>query len=550
MNIKKKSSIFVLILYLFLFLFPSVSSAHAYILKSAPFENEILKSSPLKVTIQFDESIQPVFNSLQVYDSKGNQIDQKNGHINSKNSSILEADLKKNLPKGTYRIQWKVVSNDGHPVQGVIPFQIGGGSKVHSSTTLPAGTQGYTPHGDLIFIRWFQYLSNACFVGMLFLYLLVLPKELRKNPLFKTIFIRIIWLSYFFLLVSIILSLPLQAVIESGTAWSKVLHTQTLSDIISNTLFGHTWIIQMVILFTLAVSNNLLSLNRITKLIGQWLCFSLGIGLLLTKALTGHASSTTNKILSISMDFFHLFAASIWIGSLIGIVALLPLRKNIETNQLYFKLIQRFSKWGIILVLLLSFTGVFSSFTFIPNLPSLIHTNYGRVLLSKVVLLFLMLILAAVNFVKGKRGKEKELKTSLIGELAIGVVVLMLSVILTNLPTAISSPGPFYETKTVNGNIVSLKVTPNIIGENVFTVALKNSKGQPLKSVEQVTLTFTSLEMGMGDASVRLPKSSKGLYEVKGMHFNMAGRWNVHIHILTTTLDNIDTDFRCIVGSQ
>jgi copper transport protein len=550
LNIKKKSSIYVLILYLFLFLFPSVSSAHAYIIKSTPFENEILKTSPQRVSIQFDESIQPVFNSLQVFDSNGNQIDQKNSHINPKNSSILDADLKKHLPNGTYRIQWKVVSNDGHPVKGVIPFQIGVGSKLPSPAVLAKGAKGYTPHGDLIVIRWFQYISNACFVGILFIYLLILPMELRNETLFKKIFIRIIWLSYFLLLFSIILSLPLQATIESGTSWSKVLHTQALGDIISNTLFGHIWLIQMVILFTLAVSNNLLSINRITKPIGQWLCFSLGIGLLLTKALTSHASSTTNKYLSITMDFFHLFAASIWIGSLLSIVALLPLLKNINTNPLYLKIIQRFSKWGIILVILLSFTGVFSSFTFIPNLPSLIHTDYGRVLLSKVVLLFLMLILAAVNFIKGKSGKEKGLKTSLFGELAIGIIILILSVILTNLPTAFVSPGPIYETKTVNGNHVSLKVTPNIIGENVFTVAIKDNKGQPLKNIEQVALTFTSLEMDMGEDSIRLPKSAKGNYEVKGMHFNMAGSWNVHVHILTTALDTFDTDFHCIVGSQ
>ena len=128
LNVKKNSFLLIVLLSLLLFAFPSFSFAHAYIIKSTPSENEILKHSPQKVSIQFDETIQPAFHSIQVYDSKGNQVDQKNGHIDPKNSSIIECGLNPNLPNGIYQIQWKVVSSDGHPVEGVIPFQIGNGN--------------------------------------------------------------------------------------------------------------------------------------------------------------------------------------------------------------------------------------------------------------------------------------------------------------------------------------------------------------------------------------------------------------------------------------
>jgi copper transport protein len=52
----------------------------------------------------------------------GKQVDKGDSYVNSKNSSIVECSLKPHLPEGTYRIEWKEVSSDGHPVDGVIPF--------------------------------------------------------------------------------------------------------------------------------------------------------------------------------------------------------------------------------------------------------------------------------------------------------------------------------------------------------------------------------------------------------------------------------------------
>jgi copper transport protein len=109
LHIKEKASSLLVILSLFLFLFPSISSAHAYIKKSTPLENETVEKVPTKVTIKFDESIQPSFNSIKVFDSEGNRVDKKNGRIDPKQPFILKSDLKKNLPNGSYRIKWKVV---------------------------------------------------------------------------------------------------------------------------------------------------------------------------------------------------------------------------------------------------------------------------------------------------------------------------------------------------------------------------------------------------------------------------------------------------------
>jgi len=539
---------FMVIFSLFLFLFPSIFSAHAYIKKSTPLENETVEKSPNEVTIQFDESIQSAFNSIKVFDSEGNRVDEKNGHIDPKQPSILKSGLKENLPDGKYRIKWKVVSSDGHPVEGVIPFQIG--TEDQGTADIHKETKGYTPKADLIIIRWLQYLSNACYVGILFFYLVVLPKGFRQNGVADKIFHRLLSTSFVLLFLSILLNLPLQATIESGFSWNEVFSFQLFENIIKNTTFGQTWIYQAVILLTLALITFFILMAKSTKRVMLWACFGLGTALLMTKALTSHAAAQTNQFLTISMDFLHLLAASIWIGSLIGFTALLRWRKSAEMKQDYLQMLKRFSKWGIILVILLTFTGVFGSLLYIPNLSSLVQTNYGKVLAGKVILFLLMLILAAVNFMNGKRKKERGLTASIWGELSIGVIILILSVVLTNLPTAMQSPGPFKESNVVNqGNQVTLRVTPNIIGENLFEVTL-DCQGKAIKDIEQLHLTFTMLDMDMGKETVNLKKVSEGKYEVKGLHFIMAGEWNVHVHVLTKSLESIDTDFSVLVGSQ
>ncbi|MGG3466114.1 copper resistance protein CopC [Neobacillus pocheonensis] len=534
----------LLLTILFIFLFPTFPSAHAYIKKSTPTENEVFDQPPQKVTIQFDEAIQPDYHSLQVFDSKGKRVDQKNERIDPANPAIIEADLQGNLPNDTYSIQWRVVSGDGHPIEGVIPFQIGQEAK---GTAIAPGSKGYMPKLDLIILRWLQYMSSAVYVGILFFYLFVLPKELGQEISVRNRFSKIIVYSFITLCFSIILSLPLQATIESGLSWGKVFHINVLGNMLTNSVFGKTWITAIIMLLILWPSTFLLCYKPFKKTIWAWVSLALGIGMLRTKTFTSHAASSEKGLLPIAMDFVHLLSASIWIGSLIAMIALLTYRKN----QAYFETIRRFSKWGIAIVLILSATGLYGSLLYIPNWRSLVVTDYGRALLGKVILLVIMVLFAGVNFIKGKRSHEKGIQRSLWGEFSAGIIVLILSVILTNLPTAMASPGPINETNKVKGgNYITFAATPNVIGKNTFEVTLKDRNGQPIKKIEQVTLTFKSLEMKMGDDTVQLSRVKEGKYSFKGLNFNMSGRWNVRVHVLTKDLETMDTDFKVLVGSQ
>lgn len=541
MNYSKKIFLFIFAISITLFSYPGISFAHATIVRSNPAVNQILAHSPEKVSIEFDEHIQSTFYSLKVYDINGNQMNRDDGYIDTRNSSILESDLKKSLPNGVYTIKWRAVSSDGHPVDGLIPFQVGAGKNL---ALLKSKTSGYIPQFDLILIRWIQYLSGAIFVGLTFFYLTLLPREsLQNTPLLKR-YKKIINLSLAFLGASILLGLPLEATIEAGVSWQGAFRASILKDVVTQTLFGTMWIIDIVLLFLL-----LFTVKRNKHLFFWWASFILGAFILFTKAITGHANTSKDLLVLIEFDFIHLLSASIWIGSIIAMVILLPMMRQEESKGQYFKMIKGFSTWGKICVLVLVLSGIYISSQFVPTIHSLFSTNYGRVLIGKIILFFVMFLFAFFNNRKGRKEEENKWGFSLWGEIISGLIVLVLAVILTNLPTAYSSLGPINQTNKLNNQYqIQLKVSPNIAGKNSFEVILKDKNSRPLSQIQQVTMTFTDLEMDMGDDTIIIPKDKNGKYKIEGLYFTSSGKWKVHVHALTNSLDNLDTDYNCIVG--
>ncbi|MED3794724.1 copper resistance protein CopC, partial [Niallia alba] len=116
---------FPLIVLIISFIGINTVSAHAYITNSNPSENEILEESPEKVYIEFNEKIQTGFTILNVLNTSGERVDQKNIVINPDTEKSIEVDLKPELPNDIYTVKWRVVSADGHSVSGMIPFSIG-----------------------------------------------------------------------------------------------------------------------------------------------------------------------------------------------------------------------------------------------------------------------------------------------------------------------------------------------------------------------------------------------------------------------------------------
>ncbi|MGX5570667.1 copper resistance CopC/CopD family protein [Bacillus toyonensis] len=528
-------------------LIPKSASAHAYVVKSNPVENETLKKAPTVVKIEFDEDIQVShFNTLFVRDTSGKRVDLKDAHIDKRNKKLLEAGVKENLKDGLYSIQWKAISADGHPIQGVIPFQIGLAEA--GADDVQVEEMGYVPQIDMIMERGVLYTSFSLFLGVLFFNLIIYKGDAIEVYSRSK---RIIWISLIGIFISLLCNLPLQAKINADVSWLEAFDPLLLKETLQLSVFGYVWITQMALISVLIIVTYFALKREKLSSFKVWsIPILLFIGLLVMKAFNSHAFGLKFKDIAVVMDFLHLFAASLWVGGLSSIILLL--RKEDDKWTKYWDAIKRFSPWATGAVIVIVLTGLFNSTFFIPTIHSLFDTKYGLALLAKILLFVFMGILGIIHYVKGKMRARQGLGATLKVELIIGIIVFIIVAFMTNVQTPPMPPtGPFTESKQLdNGYELTLHVSPNKVGQNTFHITLKDENGQPVTNMEQIVLTTQSLDMNMGKGSFKVSAISPGEYEAEGMYINMTGNWNIQVHGLTKSLDSFDTDYKFIVGGR
>ncbi|KIV61872.1 Copper resistance protein D [Bacillus mycoides] len=537
----------LLIACVFIIFIPKSTSAHAYVVKSNPTENETLKKAPSIVKIEFDEDIQvSSFNTLFVRDTSGQRVDLKDAHIDTKNKKLLEAGLKENLKNGLYSIQWKAISADGHPIQGVIPFRIGLAEA--GTDDIKVEEMGYVPQIDMIMERGILYTSFSLFIGVL-LFNLILYKGSASQVQSRSK--KIIWISLFGIFISLLFNLPLQAKINADVSWLEAFDPILLKETLQLSVFRYVWITQMALISMLMIVTYFAVKREKLSSFKVWsIPIVLFIGLLVMKAFNSHAYGIRFKEIAVVMDFLHLFAASLWMGGLSSIVLLL--RKEDDKWTMYWDAIKRFSPWATGAVIVILLTGLFNSTFFIPTIHSLFDTKYGLALLAKILLFVCMGILGIIHYVKGRMRAQQRLGATVKVEFIIGIIVFVIVAFMTNVQTPPMPPtGPFTESKQLdNGYELTLHVSPNKVGQNTFHITLKDENGRPVTDMEQIVLTTQSLDMNMGKGSFKVSAVSPGEYEAEGMYINMTGNWNIQVHGLTKSLDSFDTDYKFIVGGR
>ncbi|MDR3782702.1 MAG: CopD family protein [Candidatus Nitrosotalea sp.] len=99
----------------------------------------------------------------------------------------------------------------------------------------------------------------------------------------------------------------------------------------------------------------------------------------------------------------HLIAASIWVGGSIFIgIVLAPLLKTISDSiegrlSIMIRVGRKFNKIGVPSLIVLIATGIYNSTGFIVNPSLILSTNYGIILLIKIILVIILLITFAIH---------------------------------------------------------------------------------------------------------------------------------------------------------
>ena len=93
--------------------------AHTRLEGSDPTDGSSVASGPTSISLRFSESVSADFTTLTVVGPDGAQY--QTGSVSAADGQVSTA-VSPLGPAGTYRIGYRVVSDDGHPIQGTVSF--------------------------------------------------------------------------------------------------------------------------------------------------------------------------------------------------------------------------------------------------------------------------------------------------------------------------------------------------------------------------------------------------------------------------------------------
>ncbi len=111
---------------------PGAAFAHNVLSGSDPADGANLDDPPARISLTFNQPVQPSFNTVTVVGPDGAQFGDGAARVKG---DTVELSVRPLGPAGRYTIGYRVISDDGHPVTGSIGF----------SLTRPGPGQGTPP---------------------------------------------------------------------------------------------------------------------------------------------------------------------------------------------------------------------------------------------------------------------------------------------------------------------------------------------------------------------------------------------------------------------
>jgi putative copper resistance protein D len=250
-------------------------------------------------------------------------------------------------------------------------------------------------------IRAIHFVATAVTAGALIFRAVVAEPALRSTPLATTVVRSQILLTasagLAIAAASGVIWFQLQAASMSGRSFGEAMTSDVLSTVLNETQFGLVSKIRLVLAIILAAC---LAYARVAQL--RWLALFSALGFVASIAWTGHGGSTPGETgeVHVTADALHLCAAASWIGGLVSLVLLLSAARRHQAlawASLARDAAQRFSALGVVTVATLLVTGIVNAWILVGSLQALLITEYGQLLMLKLVVFVLMLVFAAVN---------------------------------------------------------------------------------------------------------------------------------------------------------
>ena len=356
------------------------ASAHADLLRTDPRAGTIVDSLPSGVTLTFSEDVAPVAGQIQVIAPDGSRADDR--RVSETATSTVRIPLRADGPNGTYAVSYRVISDDGHPVIGVVTF----------SVRVPSAVPPVTADAPAVAVPLMLAMGTASFLAVAGLVLLAGPMLflLRLWPagVSRHGAGRLLRTGLVLVAAGTVAGLYLQAPYGAGgtsfAATGDAVHQVLISR------YGLVHLARLGVLAATAVPIGRVVAGRA----GRIPLAILAPLILATWPLAGHPRTSSLPALTVLADAAHLGAVALWVGGLVTLLGIvLPRAPAAELARI----LPAWSRWAQWTVVVLVSGGVVEAVVQVRGFGPLIGTTYGRLILVKVAALTVVLLVAAYS---------------------------------------------------------------------------------------------------------------------------------------------------------
>lgn len=115
------------------------AAAHDEVLSTSPEQGAVLETAPEQIELSYSGEIMDIGHQVLVTGPEGQSVTE--GPLERDGSQVLQPLAEAGSEEGTYQVVWRVVSSDGHPIEGTYTYEVGDGA----DTATPAPSLSSTP---------------------------------------------------------------------------------------------------------------------------------------------------------------------------------------------------------------------------------------------------------------------------------------------------------------------------------------------------------------------------------------------------------------------
>ena len=507
------------------------ADAHATITSTSPNNGQVFDAGgkpPDAVTVTFDEPV--TLTDVRVIDGTGEKVDTGGAGLD-RAATTLTVPLPADLPHGAYIASWSLVSADSHPVGGSIQFGYGAPVGTVADAEDPEPDPALTVLAGVV--KASVYVGVALTFGVAPVLLMLGAGAVRRITRTGAVLV----------VVTSVLQLVVQHLwissVQDGGSW------QGLFDLVRSEYGAAVALRSAAAVAAVAATH----LRRRSSRSPAPASAAVACGSVVA---TGHGGAGPGW--QFVSTLLHVAGAVGWLSGL-GVLSWL-----VGTGRLTAAVITRMPRWSLyaaVCVTVVLVSGALQALRQVRFAGALLTTDYGLILVVKLVLVAVVLGLGLRSFLsvrryRGDNGKPVAHRRPLRGvhtEAVLAAVVLVVSGVLSSVTPATTDYAPTSTTRTETGpydvTVDAGPLRPGPVSFRVTAVRPDAGRNEPLPQAVRLTLSRADGTPGElpVEVPVRLPgkitegESTPVTFVSSSVNVPAAGGWLARVELTADTYE-------------